>query len=68
MSENILQAKTRKKAVQLIEKQKEIEMQMLWDMKNYINKKDKKYDRLRQNHLDRISILDYILMKIGGNK
>lgn len=65
---NILQAKTRKKAIEFIEKQKHIELQMLWDMKNYVNKKDKKYDKLKQNHLDKITILDYILLKIGGNK
>ena len=58
----------KKEAIKLIEKQRQAEIQMMADMKYYIDRSDKKYYKLKKNHIDRISILDYILMKIGGNK
>ena len=54
--------KIKKEAIALIEKQREAEIQMMSDMKNYIDRKDKDYYKLKKNHIDRISILDYILM------
>lgn len=61
-------AQMKKEAIKLIEKQRQAEIQMMADMKYYIDRSDKKYYKLKKNHIDRISVLDYILMKIGGNK
>lgn len=54
----------REKAIEYLNKQKNIEVQMLKDMKNYIKSTDKKYDKLKRNHVEIIDIIDYILIRL----
>jgi len=54
----------RKEAILLIEKQIEAEETMLKQMKTYIRSNDKNYNRIKQNHIDRISVLSYIKVRL----
>lgn len=52
------------KAIVLLEKQRDMEMVMMNNMPTYIDKKDKRYKKLKRGHIERIGLLDYIIMKI----
>lgn len=52
------------KAIALLEKERDKEMVMMNNMPTYIDKKDKRYNKLKRNHIERIDLLDYIIMKI----
>ena len=54
----------RQEAIQLINKQIELEEQMLRQMNNYIKSDEQDYNRIKQNHIDRISVLSYIKVRL----
>lgn len=54
----------REKAIAYLTKQRDIELQMMKDMKNYISSTDKKYAKLKRNHVETIELIDYILMRL----
>ena len=54
----------RKEAILLIEKQIEAEETMLKQMRNYISSYETRYVTIRRKHLEKISVLEYILSKL----
>jgi len=52
------------KAIALLEKERNKEVIMMNNMSSYIDKKDKRYNKLKRNHIERIDLLDYIIMRI----
>lgn len=56
--------KRRKMAIEYLQKDREIQVQMLKEINNYMNPKDKNYKKIKQGIIDRINAIDYILMRI----
>lgn len=54
----------KEKAVHMLEKRREINIQMRDNMKDYIRSNDKRYTKLRDNYNDEIRTIDYILLRI----
>ena len=53
------------RAIAYLMKQRDIEVQMLNDMKNYIKSTEKDYNKIRQAHLDQIELLNYAITRLS---
>lgn len=54
----------KEKAIHMLEKRREINIQMRDNMKDYIRANDKRYTKLRDNYNDEIRTIDYIILRI----
>lgn len=53
------------KAIAYLMKQRDIEVQMLNEMKNYIKSTDKDYNKIREAHIEQIRLLDYMIARLS---
>lgn len=53
------------RAIAYLMKQRNIEIQMLNEMKNYIKSTDKDYNKIREAHIEQIRLLDYMIARLS---
>ena len=53
------------RAIAYLIKQRDIEVQMMNDMKKYIKSTAKEYNKIRKAHLNQIELLNYVITRIS---
>ena len=53
------------RAIAYLIKQRDIEVQMMNNMKNYIKSTAKEYNKIRKAHLNQIELLNYVITRLS---